>query len=175
MATAYFARGPWLYVRSDSNGKTGYIPRMICSLYDQGSSLNDQWSKNSLKKNVNEPQRSKGNLHRYFSQSSALIADQQNPSSEQRNNHLLSLMVDEQEHRITATLPRSKFSLGKDRRLTRNFLSKSNQDFVESPHEYLVTRDTDSSSTQDSGFSESTPFYLVQSTTPDADRSIRVS
>ncbi|CAF4524022.1 unnamed protein product, partial [Rotaria magnacalcarata] len=34
IATALFARGPWLYIRLESNGgQTGYIPRIICSLY----------------------------------------------------------------------------------------------------------------------------------------------
>ena len=33
IVTVLFSRGPWLYIRIDSSGQTGYIPRIICSLY----------------------------------------------------------------------------------------------------------------------------------------------
>lgn len=92
---------------------------------------------------------SSADFNRLISQSSAMI-------NLERNDVPL-------EH--SSTLPRSiaiKFSGEKTRRLTRKNLSKSNQEFVEENPSNFVTLDTDSSSTQDSGYGESTSFYVVQ-------------
>lgn len=101
-------------------------------------------------------------FNRYLSHSSAIINN-----SNQRLDHI---SFDERERRNTYTLPRqprSNLSSSKDRRLTVssiNYPPSTNQQTT------VPTRDTDSSSTQDSGYSESTPFFLVQQTTPDSEK-----
>lgn len=93
-------------------------------------------------------------MNRHLSHSSAII-DETKP---RRSN----VYFDERERRNTYTLPfspRAKPSLSSnDRRLT---LSSINSPLA------TIPRDTDSSSTQDSGYSESTPFFLVQQATPE--------
>lgn len=107
--------------------------------------------------------------------------------SAQINNH------DERERRNTCTLPPPLLSAGissKDRRLTLSSIHwpvttktsepvavhRVTETSTASNNEgILPTRDTDSSSTQDSGYSESTPYYLVQQTTPDTDQAATVS
>ena len=42
IVTALFSRGPWLYIRIESTGQTGYIPRIICSLYKNYLITNDK-------------------------------------------------------------------------------------------------------------------------------------
>jgi len=183
IVTALFSRGPWLYIRIDSNGKTGYIPRIICSLYQNqiktnnlsissiDSSLikddeldltklplkNDKYSIHSYKQSVN----------RYLSHSSAIIND-----SKQRTPHIY---FNERDRRNTYTLPRPPRS--KDRRLTLNSINDTlltnKQGIIHRNNELnniIPTRDTDSSSTQDSGYSESTSFFLVQQITPDQEQ-----
>lgn len=211
-----FSRGPWLYIRLESNGQTGYIPRIICSLYNKhiisnekiysqhnrtdhlsvSSSdstpnkdeldltvlpkLNDKHFIRPYKKHNPQP------MNRYLSHSSTVINDQ--PKAKKR---FVQTNLIERERRNTCILtqPLSKNTLvnsSKDRRLTMNSINwpTSNSDFV-GIHQMndtatktminnggiSIQRDTDSSSTQDSGYSESTPYYLVQQqTTPDTEQ-----
>ena len=158
IATALFSRGPWLYVRIDSNGRTGYIPRIICSLYQHSSERNKSadcsspppqltLTKMPLKHERYSLQASKQPIHRYLSHSSAIIND----FKQRIPTHAF-------DRRDTYTLPRQPRQ--KERRLTLNSIHSHG-------NEYLPTRDTDSSSTQDSGYSDSTPFFLVQQITPE--------
>ena len=178
VVTALFSRGPWLYVRIDSSGQTGYIPRIICSLHHQRAPMrihpvvgsttamkvegidvrqpslkNDNYYLNPYKQQIN----------RYLSHSSAIIHDQQ-------QRRVIPMTFDERDRRNTYTLPRPpRSSLGssKDRRLTSSSLTGP---LLVGKHESLgpvhpgsiPARDTDSSSTQDSGYSESIPYFLVQ-------------
>jgi hypothetical protein len=170
VVTALFARGPWLYIRIDSTGKTGYIPRIICSLYQtrlHTNNLSISSVDSSLTKD-DEPNTHflhpyKQQINRYLSHSSAIIDD-----TKQR---ISKIDYDERERRNTYTLPippRANSSSSKERRLTLSSincpLSTNKQRSV---NELTITRDTDSSSTQDSGYSESTPFFLVQQATPE--------
>ena len=139
----------------DSNGKTGYIPRIICSLMKSNKLSTDDSS--SLKDTVldlnNERysiQACKQPINRYLSHSSAIINDPQP-----------RMIPNQIEQRDTYTLPRPPRS--KERRLTLNSIHQTT-------NESLPTRDTDSSSTQDSGYSDSTPFFLVQQATPEKEQ-----
>jgi len=112
-------------------------------------------------------QSSKQPINRYLSHSSAIIND-----PKQRITQIYS---DERDRRNTYTLPRPPRS--KDRRLTLNSINSTQsinkQETVNINNEsnnIISTRDTDSSSTQDSGYSESTPFFLVQQVTPDKEQ-----
>ncbi|CAF4017320.1 unnamed protein product [Rotaria sp. Silwood2] len=199
IVTALFSRGPWLYVRIDSNGKTGYIPRIICSLYDNQmitannlsiSSTDSSFSKDeeiniakiSSKNEKDFHYSYKQPINRYLSHSSAII----NNNNNNTNQRIGQISFDERERRNTYTLPRpprSNLSSSKDRRLTVssiNYPSLSNKQpsininnetattsTTNNNNTIIATRDTDSSSTQDSGYSESTPFFLVQQPTPD--------
>ena len=207
--TALFSRGPWLYIRSDSNGKTGYIPRIICSVSHHrllrtthhhqhyqhhvslsstdSTSLKDEeldLTKLSLKTGHFHRHASKPPINRYLSHSSAIISDTHHRLPDPPNGRLVQLAFDERERRNTYTLPRpprSSLTAGKDRRLTVSSLqcstSGSQQDSLDThplsgiAANALPARDTDSSSTQDSGYSESTPYVLVQQLTPDTERS----
>ncbi|UJR22033.1 hypothetical protein I4U23_025100 [Adineta vaga] len=180
IVTALFSRGPWLYIRNDSTGKTGYIPRLICSSYQHSlriTNLSNSSIDSSLIKDeemifktdkcYNPPR--KQVMNRYLSHSSAII-----DGTKQRKT---KVYFDERERRNTYTLPiapRTKPSLSKDRRLTLSSincpLDSNKQDSLTYSNNEIrttITRDTDSSSTQDSGYSESTPFFLVQQATPD--------
>ncbi|CAF3720787.1 unnamed protein product [Rotaria sp. Silwood1] len=193
IVTALFSRGPWLYVRIDSNGKTGYIPRIICSLYDNKmlktnnlsiSSTDSSFSKddeiNILKISSNNEKnfhyKYKQPINRYLSHSSAII------NNNHINQRIEQISFDERERRNTYTLPRpprSNLSSSKDRRLTvssinypsstnkQSSINMNNEISTTNINNIIPTRDTDSSSTQDSGYSESTPFFLVQQSTPD--------
>lgn len=94
---------------------------------------------------------SKPPITRYLSHSSAIIND---PRQRILKNHFY-----EHDRRNTYTLPRQPRS--KECRLTLNSTLITN---------IIPARDTDSSSTQDSGYSESTPFFLVQQATPDKEQ-----
>lgn len=148
-------------MRIDSNGKTGYIPRIICSLHQHrlqtknssdSTSLKDptelELSRMPLKYDKYSLRASKQPIHRYLSHSSAII----NHSKQRISHHVF-------DRRDTYTLPRQPRT--KERRLTFNSIHSP------SGNEYFPTRDTDSSSTQDSGYSDSTPFFLVQQITPE--------
>jgi hypothetical protein len=209
--TALFSRGPWLYVRIESNGQTGYIPRIICSLYknrirtndknyyhhhhlsisstDSSSNKDDELDLTVLPNNNEKyfirPYKQQ-QINRYLSRSSAIINDQQN-YKEHSKKRLVQINFDERERRNTCTLPPplvSTLTSSKDRRLTlssinwpilkkpeivgihqMNDVSTTTNEGILPPPPAL--RDTDSSSTQDSGYSESTPYFLVQQATPD--------
>jgi hypothetical protein len=152
IVTALFSRGPWLYIRINSNGKTGYIPRIICSLYH--NQMISSIDSSLIKDNTKLSSKNEKYFHRYLSHSSAIINDSKQPTH-----------FDERERRNTYTLPRQPRS--KDRRLTLNSINIFKQN---SQNNLILTRDTDSSSTQDSGYSESTPFFLVQQATPDTEQ-----
>ncbi|CAM2724880.1 unnamed protein product [Rotaria socialis] len=197
IVTALFSRGPWLYIRVDSNGKTGYIPRIICSLCHNRmrkannlsvSSTDSSFSKEdelhltemSLKNEKDLGNSCKQPMNRYLSHSSAIINNNNNS-----NQRLEPISFDERERCNTYTLPRqprSNVSSSKDRRLTISSINypslTSKQPSVNNKNDSKTTannnsnsvipaRDTDSSSTQDSGYSESTPFFLVQQATPE--------
>lgn len=221
IVTALFSRGPWLYIRIDSNGQTGYIPRIICSLYknrnltngktssssssyhhhhlsmsstDSSSNKDDELDLTILSANnekyIIRPYSQKQPMNRYLSHSTAIINDQQK-SKEHSKKRLAQINIDERERRNTCTLPQppapvsSTLNSVKDRRLTLSSINwpitpktsetaaihqtngtstKTNNGGIPPP------RDTDSSSTQDSGYSESTPYFLVQQVTPDAEQ-----
>ncbi|CAF1087001.1 unnamed protein product [Adineta steineri] len=179
IVTALFSRGPWLYIQIDLTGKTGYIPRIICSLYQNqllvnnlsisstdSSLIKDDETKTD--KYLNYP--SKQQINRYLSHSSAIIDD-----TKQR---LSKLYFDERERRNTYTLPiSSRINSSKDRRLTLSSINcpatitKQESSNLTNDIITVITRDTDSSSTQDSGYSDSTPFFLVQQATPENEQS----
>jgi len=172
VVTALFARGPWLYIRIDSTGKTGYIPRIICSLYQtrlHTNNLSISSVDSSLTKddepNTNFLHPYKQQINRYLSHSSAIIDD-----TKQR---ISKIYYDERERRNTYTLPippRANSSSSKERRLTLSSINcplSTNKQRSVNELTTTITRDTDSSSTQDSGYSESTPFFLVQQATPE--------
>ncbi|CAM4791683.1 unnamed protein product [Rotaria magnacalcarata] len=200
IVTALFSRGPWLYISVDSNGKTGYIPRIICSLYhnrmrkannlsvsstDSSFSKEDELhlTKMSLKNEKDLVNSCKQPMNRYLSYSSAIINNNNNNNNS--NQRLEPISFDERERCNTYTLPRqprSNLSSSKDRRLTISSINypalMSKQASINNKNDSKTTannssnniipaRDTDSSSTQDSGYSESTPFFLVQQATPD--------
>ena len=227
IVTALFSRGPWLYIRLESNGQTGYIPRIICSLYQtshrtnekpyyhpqhhlsvsstdsSSSNKDDELDLTILSTNNNEhfirpyikqQQQAPAPINRYLSYSSAVINDQHKSKeilkkrSAQINNN------DERERRNTCTIPPPLLSSAgissKDRRLTLSSINwpvttktsepvavhRVTETSTASNNEGIPpTRDTDSSSTQDSGYSESTPYYLVQQTTPDTEQAATVS
>jgi hypothetical protein len=107
---------------------------------------------------------SKQPINRYLSHSSAIINEPK--------QRIPQILFDERDRRNTYTLPRPPRI--KERRLTSNSinysLSPSRQETINRNNEsnpQIPTRDTDSSSTQDSGYSESTSFFLVQQVTPD--------
>jgi len=109
----------------------------------------------------------KQSVNRYLSHSSAIINDPK--------QRIPKIYFNERDRRNTYTLPRPPRS--KDRRLTLNSinctLSNTKQGTININNELnhiIPTRDTDSSSTQDSGYSESTPFFLVQQATPDKEQ-----
>jgi hypothetical protein len=105
-------------------------------------------------------------FNRYLSHSSAIIND-----SKQQQQQQQQIYFDERERRNTYTLPRQLRP--KERRLTLNSINISQQN--SSNNNQIPTRDTDSSSTQDSGYSESTPFFLVQQATPDTEQPLITS
>lgn len=114
---------------------------------------------------------------------------------------LTQISTDERERRNTCTLPppppppssiSSALTSTKDRRLTLSSINwpiNSKTSETAAIHQTNDTststnnnggippppRDTDSSSTQDSGYSESTPYFLVQQTTPDIEQIPTVS
>ena len=113
-------------------------------------------------------------INRYLSHSTAIINDPKQRTTQPQ--------FDERERRNTYTLPRpprSNLSSSKDRRLTLSSnncpIATNKQGSIHNEtittNNIIPTRDTDSSSTQDSGYSESTPFFLVQQATPDNERS----
>ncbi|CAF0909389.1 unnamed protein product [Rotaria sp. Silwood1] len=220
IVTALFARGPWLYIRVESNGQTGYIPRIICSLYknhmitheknyyqhhrynlsisstESVSNKDDELDLTVISKHDNKyfihPYKQQ-QMNRYLSYSSTIINDQQKPKDYSKN-HLTQTNLIERERRNTCTLPppvplpvsslSSTLKSSKDRRLTVNSINWSmtnnNSDIVGihqmndgstiiNNGELPPQRDTDSSSTQDSGYSESTPYFLVQQITSDTE------
>ena len=215
IVTALFSRGPWLYIRMESNGQTGYIPRIICSVYkprtmvneknyhhhlsisstDSSSNRDDELDltimsgkgeKHFIRPYQHEQQQQQ-QINRYLSQSSAMINEQQKYQEHPRK-HFVRPKVDERERRSTCTLPPPPpIHSTKDRRLTLNAVNwplTTKQADVVGIHQtndvaittttatttIPPTRDTDSSSTQDSGYSESTPYFLVQHTSPDAEQ-----
>ena len=134
VVTALFSRGPWLYVRIDSSGKTGYIPRIICSVSHHrmlrtnhqqpqqhyqhhlsvsstdSSSLKDEeldLTKLSLKTaSLYRHAASKAPINRYLSHSSAIITDTHPKLQDQSKRCLIQIAFDERERRNTYTLPR---------------------------------------------------------------------
>jgi hypothetical protein len=129
-------------------------------------------------------------MNRYLSHSSAIINDQQR-SKEHSKKHLEQINIDERERRNTCTLP-PPLTSSKDRRLTLNSINwpiipkNSEPVGIHQINDISTTtnnggiqppppRDTDSSSTQDSGYSESTPYFLVQQTTPNTEQVPTVS
>ena len=196
IVTALFSRGPWLYVCIDSNGKTGYIPRIICSLYpsrkirnnlsissaDSSLIKDDEFNlkKESLQNQDDIINSHQQTMNRNLSHSSTIINDSK--------QYRTQMSFDERERRHTYTLPRpprSNLFSSKDRRLTVdsiNYSSSTNKHGLMNRNHMMITtlndnnntimqtRDTDSSSTQDSGYSESTSFYLVQQAMPDSER-----
>jgi hypothetical protein len=221
IVTALFSRGPWLYIRIESNGQTGYIPRIICSLYknpnltnekpyyhhhhlsisstDSSSNKDDELDltilsakneKNFIRPYRKQQQQRQQQMNRYLSHSSAIINDQQKPQ-EYSKKRLAQINSDDRERRNTCTLPPPPGSSTKDRRLT---LSSINWPIISKNSETVgihqindiststnngggipPPRDTDSSSTQDSGYSESTPYFLVQQATSDTEQVPTVS
>jgi hypothetical protein len=189
IVTALFSRGPWLYIRIDSNGKTGYIPRIICSLYHNlsttstdSSSMKDEeldLTKMFLKNDKYLIHPYKQPINRYLSHSSAIINNQQK-TKDHSKQRLAQMHFDERDRRNTYTLPRQHLSSSKDRRLTLSSINcpmtTNKQETISTEaititnKNSIPTRDTDSSSTQDSGYSESTPFFLVQQATPDTEQ-----
>jgi len=133
-------------------------------------------------------------MNRYLSHSSAIINDQQK-SKEHSKKRLEQITVDERERRNTCTLPPPlSLTSSRDRRSTLSSINwpvimKNSEPVgihqITDPSTTTTTtasnggilplRDTDSSSTQDSGYSESTPYYIVQQTTPDTDQIPTVS
>lgn len=218
IVTALFARGPWLYIRIESNGQTGYIPRIICSLYkhrsanyhvsisstDSSSIKDDELDLTTISPHHQEKyfirpyqqrkQRSqpKEQINRHLSHSSAMISDQAT-FAENAKKTFLRMNTDERERRNTCTLPppppppslSTAIHSGKDRRLTLttvNWPINAKKSELVGIHQMtdasmnmtaattMPIRDTDSSSTQDSGYSESASYFLVQQTTPDNDQ-----
>ncbi len=205
IVTALFSRGPWLYIRIESTGQTGYIPRIICSLYkndynhhlsisstDSLSYKDDELDLTIISPNTKcfiRPYKRQQQMNRYLSHSSAIINDQQK-STDYSKKRLMKINFDERERRNTCTLP-PPLSLAKDRRLTLGSINwpittknsetvsihqvndasstTNNKDIPPPP------RDTDSSSTQDSGYSESTPYFLVQQVTPETEHAPTVT
>ncbi|UJR27173.1 hypothetical protein I4U23_008470 [Adineta vaga] len=226
IVTALFSRGPWLYIRIESTGQAGYIPRIICSLYknctatngknfyhhhhhhlsvsstDSSSNKEDELDLTVLSLNnkgfirpyqQQQQQQQPKKMNRYLSHSSAFIHDQ-NESTDYSKKRLTHMTFAERERRNTCTLlpPTLSSTLisSKDRRLT---LGSINWPIVGTKHSETVSihqtndvsatnnaditavaplppRDTDSSSTQDSGYSESTPYFLVHQITPETEQ-----
>lgn len=174
IVTGLYCRGPWVFIRINSTGKTGYIPRIICSLYENQIIKTPQSTREitTLKHMRKTPMKHENSLfystkqqqqiNRYLSHSSAIINNdckiKQKPC-----------LFDERERRHTYTLPRLHRSnlSSKDNRFTYNTIDCS----LTKTNSIIPTRDSDSSSTQDSGYSDSTPFFLVQQTTPDDEQS----
>ncbi|CAF1082857.1 unnamed protein product [Rotaria sordida] len=218
IVTALFARGPWLYIRLESNGQSGYIPCIICSLYKNHMIINEKnyyqhphLSMSSTDSVSNKDDEldltiiSKHNdkyfihpykqqqMNRYLSYSSTIINDQEK-SKEHSKKHFVRTNLIERERRNTCTLPpplpvsslSSTLNSSRDRRLTVNSInwpSTTKNSEIVGIHQIndgstvinnggipLSQRDTDSSSTQDSGYSESTPYFLVQQITPDTEQ-----
>jgi hypothetical protein len=196
IVTALFARGPWLYIRTEPDGQTGYIPRIICSLYrtrsivseknyyrphhlsmsstDSSSNKDDELDltvvTNDHEKYFIRPYQQQKKINRYLSHSSAMINEQTSSYQAAPKKSQLGLKVDEHHRRNTCALSgTSSIPLPKERRLTVNNVPLQASD-VTVNHVSIVTRDTDSSSTQDSGYSESTPYFVVQQTTPDSEQ-----
>ncbi|CAF0913494.1 unnamed protein product [Adineta steineri] len=147
LVTALFSRGPWLYIRIESTGQTGYIPRIICSLYknriittDKNYSHHHHLSISSTDSSSNKDdeldltvsspnnkcfirpyrQQQKNKMNRYLSHSSAFINDQEK-STEYTKKYLAKIDSAERERRNTCTLPPplpSTLISSKDRRLT---------------------------------------------------------
>jgi hypothetical protein len=191
IATALFARGPWLYVRLHDNGKTGYIPRIICSLYQKQRMIKASHPSTCLSSLTKDDEHELKNLstkiaNYYLHTNKSSVARDRSHSSAIISAHQEATSIDRsQEHtpyrqRNTYTLPRqirSNLSSNRDRRLTTSSLncplSISNPDslgidqqsnglpLMTSNHS-VPLRDTDSSSTQDSGYSESTQASMVQ-------------
>lgn len=217
IVTALFSRGPWLYVCIESTGQTGYIPRIICSLYknsylnddkpyfhhhlslsstDSSSNKDDELDLTTISTNNEKhfirpyKQQPPQQINRYLSHSSAIINDQQK-TYEYPKKRLTQMSSDDRERRNTCTIPQPLLTANtssKDRRLTLSSINwpigsnhpenvpihqttdhlpttNNNTNIITNPLQ--VPRDTDSSSTQDSGYSESTPYFLIQQTTPD--------
>ena len=215
-----FSRGPWLYIRIDSSGQTGYIPRIICSLYrhqlasnenayyhhrqhplslsstDSSPNRDDELDLTmAAKKNdkyfirpyQQQEQQQHQQINRYLSHSTAMLTDQHTYQEHSRKQFVSTLKFDERERRNTCTLPpplpSTSVVSSRDRRLT--FTSNQWPASTKKPdpvgihhmndvsttthNAALPARDTDSSSTQDSGYSESTPYFLVQQATQDLD------
>ncbi|CAF2440967.1 unnamed protein product [Rotaria sp. Silwood2] len=220
IVTALFARGPWLYIRIESNGQTGYIPRIICSLYknyitnernyyqnhhhnlsisstESISNKDDELDLTVISKHDDRyfihPYKQQ-QMNRYLSYSSTIINDQQKSKDHSKKKFLQKNFI-ERERRNTCTLPpppppsapslSSTLNSSKDRRLTANSINwpmtTKNSDIV-GIHQMNdgstvinnggipPQRDTDSSSTQDSGYSESTPYFFVQQVTSDTEQ-----
>ncbi len=205
-----FSRGPWLYIRIESNGQTGYIPRIICSLYknpminndknyyhhhhlslsstDSSSNKDDELDLTILSNNHDNnyfirPYKQQ-QINRYLSHSTAIINDQ-SKSKELPKKRSTKINTDERERRNTCALPPPLASISKDRRSTLSSINwpitTKNSDTVgihqmndvsttTNNNGLPLTRDTDSSSTQDSGYSESTPYFLVQQATLDTEQ-----
>ncbi|CAF0754975.1 unnamed protein product [Adineta ricciae] len=220
IVTALFARGPWLYIRIESTGQTGYIPRIICSLYksrrptndksyyhhhhlslsstDSSSNKDDELDLTVLSSNnksiirpYQQQQQQQQPMNRYLSHSSAFIYDR-NDSVDHSKKRLTNLNFAERERRNTCTLSQPPPLSAKDRRLTLNSVNwpiiatnGSETAAIHQPTDILLAnntdiaaiappppppRDTDSSSTQDSGYSESTPYFLVHQITPETEQ-----
>ena len=223
IVTVLFSRGPWLYIRIDSNGQTGYIPRIICSLYRHqlasnenayyhhrhplslsstdsspnrddeldltmaAAKKNDKYFIRPYQQHEEQQQRQQQQINRYLSHSTAMLTDQRTYQEHSRKPFVSTLKFDERERRNTCTLPpplpSTSVVSSRDRRLT--FTSNQWPTSTKKPdpvgihhmndvsttthNAALPARDTDSSSTQDSGYSESTPYFLVQQAVQDLD------
>lgn len=224
IVTALFARGPWLYIRIESTGQTGYIPRIICSLYKNPLATKDKSHYQHHHLSVSSSTDSSSNrdeeldltvtpsnkkcfirpyhkqpqaqpMNRYLSHSSAFIHEADHPANYSKKC-LATIALAERDRRNTCTLPpplASTLLSAKDRRSTLgsvNWLGgttkKSASVGIHQTNEASVgnvvdiaplalPRDTDSSSTQDSGYSESTSYFLVQQMTPDKEPSATIS
>ena len=136
---------------------------------------------------INDPQQQKSKEY-----SKKRLVQMNNDERERRNTCTLSgsvLVVPPPPPSSTSTLNSTK-----DRRLTLSSInwpipSNQSETVVIHPTNDVSTttttttnnggivppRDTDSSSTQDSGYSESTPYFLIQQTTPDTEQIPTVS
>jgi len=120
---------------------------MICSTIKTNhlsiSSTDEQFHLGKMQLNS-----TKQPINRYLSHSSAIINDSK--------QHLHLIRFDERDRRHTYTLPHK----------TRSKEHRSTQSTVN----LIPTRDTDSSSTQDSGYSDSTSFFLIQTSSSDQEQ-----
>ena len=237
VVTALFSRGPWLYVRIEPNGLSGYIPRIICSLYKNRPIVNDKnyhhhhhLSVSSTDSSSNKDdeldltivsrrnekhlihpyqkqQQQPPQINRYLSHSSAMINETQE-FREQPKKRFVRMNQADRDRRNTCNLPPplpppppppptttsavAPMNSKKDRRVTLTTvnwppnvnraelagihqIADSSTSFTTTTNGLLPTRDTDSSSTQDSGYSDSTPYFLVQQITPETEQTPTVT